>query len=183
MLMKFNCGTIFLVFGIGLASAQYPGAAPGVPGAAGMPDMNAQKIQQVELTEKSAKGAVDAYLELKEKYGDDTPGTNPKKNTAEAFEQLEGVESVVKEHGFNDTSDWHTAMTSVAIAYGFAKDDKRAEMDESMAKIKDNPQIPDGLKQQLMGMMRDLRPSDNNIAVLNQLIADPEYGRKLAETR
>jgi hypothetical protein len=149
-----------------------PGAMPGAAG---------NEIPKTELTETSAKGAIDAYLELQKKYGDDLPDPDPKKSTAEAYAELAEVESIVKSQGFSDTGEWHTTLISVAMAYGFAKDDNAQEIDESIAKLKDNPQIPEGLKQQMLATITGLRPSENNLAVVKSLMADGDYGAKLAD--
>jgi hypothetical protein len=161
----------------GAASAQNPPAIPpgamGIPGAAGV-----TTVPQVELTEKSAKGAIDAYLAIKDKYGDEAPEP---KTTAEGYAALDGVNAIVAGQGFSNTGQWHTALTSVAIAYGFVKDGKTGdEIDASLAKIKDNPQIPENLKQQMIAMIAGVRPSQNNLAVVKSLMDDGSYASKLA---
>lgn len=160
----------------GVAAAQYPGMPSQGMGASGA---MGPKVEQTELTTSSAKGAVDAYLELKEKYGDEVPEANPKKSTLDGFATLDGVTSILSEHGFSDLGNWHTTLVSVAMAYGFTKEGGREQMDESMAELKDNPQIPAALKQRLEGMMKGMRPSDNNMQVVQSLLGDPEYETKL----
>ncbi len=138
-------------------------------------------IPKTELTESSAKHAIDAYLEMQEKYGDDTPQPDPKGSTVDGFSDLAGVESIVKEAGFSDTSEWHKTLVSVAMAYGFAKDGKEDEIDQSIAKIKDNPQIPANLKEQMLATITSIRPSDNNLTVIKAVMADEAYKAKLEE--
>ena len=164
------------------ASAQSPGVPPS--GQMGMPGMSGAlgtKVPQTELTEKSAKSAIDSYLAVKEKYGDETPSVNPQQSSLAALEQLDGLDSIIKSHGFKDTGEWHTAVVSVAMAYGFTRDGTRAQVDESIASIKDNPNLPADLVQQLLGVIQDMQPSDNNVAVVQGLLADPEYKTKLEQ--
>ena len=157
-----------VVFTAATASAQNTMVAPGSGEIATIP--------QVELTEESAKGAVDAYAAIREKYGD---RVQPR-TTAEGYAALDGANAIVGSHGFNDTADWHKALTSVALAYGFAKDGKSAaDVDASLAKMRDNPQIPDNLKKQMMAMIAGLRPSENNLTVVRSLMADSSYASKL----
>lgn len=151
------------------AVAQKPPGQPGVAGATPVP--------QIQLTERSAKGAIDAYLEMQEKFADEHRSP---KTSAEAYAALDGVGEIVAGHGFASTGDWHAALNSVAIAYAFAKDDKNAsELDASLAKIRDNPQIPDELKRQMIDMIGGVRPSPNNLTVVKALMVDAAYARKL----
>ncbi len=133
-------------------------------------------IEQVELTEESAKGAVDAYAAIREKYGDKVQP----KTSAEGYAAIEGVNAIVATHGFSNVDNWHKTLTSVALAYGFAKDGKSsADLDASLAKMRDNPQVPENLKQQMMAMVAGLRPSENNLTVIKALMADSSYASKL----
>jgi hypothetical protein len=160
------------------AHAQVPGMPPGAAGGAGAPS---PQLQQTELTESSAKGAIDAYLSIKEKYGDDTPAFNAKRPTVEGYAALKGIEGIVGGQGFSDTSEWHTTLVSVVLAYGFAKEGKAGEMDKAIADIKANAQVPETLKQQMIAMIAGVRPSENNLAVVNGLMGDSDYGAKLVD--
>ncbi len=158
------------------APAGKAGGVPGMPAMGGVPD-----IPQTELSDETAKGAIDAYLAIKEKYGDDTPQPNTRGgNAATAFSALDGVNAITNNFGFSDTGEWHKTLISVAMAYGFSKDSKTgADVDASLAKIKDNPQIPASLKEQMMAMITKMRPSENNLGVVQSLLASPDYKTKL----
>ncbi len=156
------------------AGGMPPGARGGMGSAGGIPD-----IPKTELTESSAKGAIDAYLAMKEKYGADTPEPDMKGSAATAFANLAGIEQIIKGQGFSDTNQWHKTLASVAMAYGFAKDGQQGEIDASIAKLKNNPQIPAGLKEQMLATMNSIRPSDNNLAVVESLLANSDYKEKL----
>lgn len=159
------------------ALAQTAGSQAGATGASAAIPV----VPQTELTETSAKGAIDAFLAVKEKYGEDTPALDTSGSAAERYAALQGVEGIVGGHGFSNTGQWHTALVSVALAYGFAKEGKTEELDEAIAEIRANTQVPDNLKQQMIAMIAGVRPSENNLAVVKGLMGDSGYAAKLAE--
>ena len=167
-------GGVLSFFSLAAAFGQYPGMPIGAMGSA-----PGKTVPQTELTDKSAKGALDAYLAIKDKYGDAVPQTNSKMTRLEAFEALEGVNSITSSNGFSDTEDWHKTLISVAMAYGFAKEGKTGDLDKSVAKIRESTQIPEQLKQQMIALIAGARPSENNLAVVKSLMADDVYKEKL----
>jgi hypothetical protein len=96
---------------------------------------------------------------------------------------VEDVNAVVTGKGFGSTEDWQKAITSVALAQGFLKEGGTGDMDKKIAELEANPQIPAAYKQQMLGMLKGMRPSDNNLNVVKGLLADPTYGEKIAEIR
>ncbi len=155
-----------------VAAAQVPGMPPGAnPMGAGV------QIPQVELSDQSARKAIDALLAMRDKYGDKAPGVKARGSSAAAFSALEGVTSIIRQHGFSSTEEWHKAVVSVAMAYGFARE--KTDVDESIAKIQNNPQIPAALKQQMLAMMKGVQPSDNNLEIVRGLMSDATYAEKL----
>jgi len=152
-------------------SAQQPPAAMG-----GVP-----QIPKVELSEDSAKRAVDTYLTLREKYGDKMPPAKGGGSLGEGAEQAAEIQSVVTGNGFSNTEDWQNTITNVALAYGFSKNNKGGEIDAKIAELRDNTQLPKGIRDQLVRTMTAMRPSENNMKVVESLAADSSYGAKLAE--
>jgi hypothetical protein len=170
-----------LTFSASLAAAQQPPPIPQAPAggmAGGIP-----KIPTVELTDESAKNAIDAYLTLREKYGEKIPPANQAQALKEGMASVEDVNAVVTGKGFGSTEDWQKAITSVALAQGFLKEGGTGDMDKKIAELEANPQIPAAYKQQMLGMLKGMRPSDNNLNVVKGLLADPTYGEKIAEIR
>ena len=137
------------------------------------------KVPTTELTESSAKQAVDAYLILREKYGDKVPPANQSQAMAQGMKAISDIDAIVAGHGFQRATDWQKAITAVALAYGFSKDGKGAEMDQKIAELEANTKIPAAYKQQIIGSMKSLRPSANNLAIVETLLADPTYGAKI----
>lgn len=159
------------------ALAQNAGMPPGAAGSRAKIPV----VPQTQLNETSAKGAVDAFLAIREKYGDDTPKLQADRPATQGYAALQGVEGIVGEHGFSNTDQWHTTLVSVALAYGFAKEGNADDMDKAIAEIKANPQVPDDLKQQMITMIAGVRPSENNLAVVKGLMGDSGYAAKLAD--
>ena len=81
-------------------------------------------------------------------------------------------DQAVKAHGFDDFQSWVGVMTSVGMAYGFAKDG--GQMDAGMAaavkQIQDNPNLTDDQKKMMlqqmtasMGAVAAIKPPQANI--------------------
>jgi hypothetical protein len=167
-----------LAFSATLAAAQQPQIPQQMPGTAkgGMP-----KIPTIELTDKSAKNAVDAYVILRENYGDKLPPANQAQALAQGMVAAEDLDKVVTGNGFKSPEDWQKAITSVAVAQGFLKKgNNAADIDKKIAELEANTQIPAAYKEQMLGMIKSLRPSENNLTVVKGLLADPTYAEKIA---
>jgi hypothetical protein len=171
---------VALVFTATLTAAQQPPnqehAAVKMVG--GMP-----KIPTVELTDQSAKNAIDAYLILREKYGDKVPPANQAQALTHTAASLADLNTVLTGAGFKTIEDWQKAITSVVLAQGFLKNGKGDDMDKKIAELEANTQIPAAYKEQMLGMLKSMRPSENNLTVVKSLLADPTYGKKLTEIR
>jgi len=169
---------VALAFSASLAAAEQPPIPqqPSVNTMGGMP-----KIPTVELTDQSAKNAIDAYLTLREKYGDKIPPANQAQALTQGSAALADMNGVITGKGFENAEDWQKAIISVVLAQGFLKDGKGDDMDKKIAELEANPQIPAAYKQQMLGMLKSMRPSKNNLAVVKGLLADPTYGEKIAE--
>jgi len=170
--------TLTLAFMASVATAQQP-PIPQQPPAAGIGGM--PKVPTVELTDDSAKNAVDAYLTLREKYGDKVPPADKAQGLQEGTAAMADINAVLSAKGFDSPEDWQKTITSVAMAQGFLKKGDAADMDKKIAELEANEQVPEAYKQQLVGMLKSMRPSENNLKVVKDLMADPTYGEKLAE--
>ncbi len=160
-----------------LACAASAGAQP----SSAVPPGAAPQLQQVELSEDSAKRAIDTYLTLRDKYGDKIPAPGKAQALQQGMSTAGEVNTIITGNGFADTGDWHKTLTSVALAYGFVKEGKEADMDAKIAEMKANTQLPENIKTQMVQMMTALRPSENNMKVVKGLAADPAYDAKLAQ--
>lgn len=140
-------------------------------------------IPQVQLTEQAAKSSVDTYLALKEKYGNKVAPAMSPGGEIGGFLAAQDVQTLVTTNGFSSTKEWHETLVNVVMAYGVLADGKLTEMDESISKLQGSSQIPDAAKQQLIGILHSARPSDHNMSIVKELMADPEYAAKLADLK
>lgn len=157
-----------------LAFAQPNGGPP----TGGMP-----RIEQVQLTDETAKAAIDSYLEIKEKYGDEALPKTKAGAAAKGAELKAGVAEIIEKAGFATIPDWNKTVTSVGLAYGVVKEGGAGKVDESIAKIDANSQLPEQVRAQLKAMLLSTKPSDNNVEVIQTLMKDPDYGPKLKQLR
>ena len=182
-------GAAIGIFFVGVAGAQYPGMPSGaqqIPGmgpagkghrmGAGIP-----QIPSAELTEKSARGAIDAYLSLRDKYEDAEAPSGKVGAWAKGVEASADVAAAVKSNGFNDVGEWQGTIASIFVAYSSLKDDKRDEMKAKIKEMESNTQIPAAFKDQLINTMKSVLPSDNNMNVIQGLVNDSTYGPKIAD--
>ncbi|GEM_PF-5986277 len=164
-----------------LASLTLWAGAPASPALAqSAPQAGAQQarpqFQQVKLTADGAKSAIDAFLAVREKYGDDPFGG--KKVTADQLKDSEtgrGILDILAEHGYDDPDLWSRTIQSVGFAYGAAQDDNLADARKSLAEVENDKSIPDSVKKQMITMLKGIIPSENNMEVLKALQADPKY--------
>jgi len=166
-----------------VASSLAPLVAQGQTNGTPPPPQMPAPPQQVPLTDETAKSAVDAYLEIREKYGDGEtkPGTKAEA-AARAAEMQAGVKSIVEKAGFASVPDWNKTMMSVVTAYGAVKGNTMAEVDAGLAEI-ESRNMPEPLKAQMRALMESRRPSPGNLEVVTKLADDPVYGPKLAQIR
>jgi hypothetical protein len=141
------------------------------------------RLQQVELTDATAKAAIDSYVEIKKKYGDDALPTTKAGAVAKGAEVKAGVTDIIDDAGFADVGTWSRTVMSVALAYGVIKEGGLEKLDASDAKIDANPQIPEQMKAQLKAMLASTRPSENNVKIVETLLEDADYGPKLKQIR
>jgi len=152
-----------------------PGAGAGMPGMMGMPG-----FEQEELTLETAKAALDCFLELKVKYGDDKMpdiSPSPAVGAPQALQQFAGFQNTVKSYGFTDVGHWHRSMMSLFLAYDFQTEGRREEYEHSITQMNQS-NMPENVKEQMMAMLKNLRPSEHNVAVATELAEDPEYAVK-----
>lgn len=152
-----------------------------VPASAQMP--------QVPLTSATVEAFIASYPDvkstadgLKAQYGDPGAGGDATASWS-AWMAVGGatgaLNTAVQAHGFNDFQSWLQVLTSVGMAYGFAKDG--GQMDAGMAaaikQIQDDPNMSDAQKQMMlqqmqaaMGGVAAIRPSQENIDAVTPYI-------------
>jgi len=150
----------------------------GAQSADGMP---AAGHEQVQLTPDSARNALLAYRDLKQRFEGEAPPAGETAAWGAALAASADYRAIVQEHGFEDPDLWYRTMISVVIAHNTQKDGRLEEMRRSMEEIQNNDQIPDSVKEQVLARYAPYIPSDENLAVASELAGDPDYAALMAE--
>ena len=147
-------------------------------------------LRQVPLTQELVRRFMSSFpklLDFGKKYESSSSdsanaSTNPSKVMSAYVSSLEArneMQRVLSDNGFKDFGEWTKVATSVALAYGYAKsgktpDELAAASESAVAKIRDNPNMPDAQKQQMITMMRQqmaqMAPLPGNLEVAKSLI-------------
>jgi len=161
-------------------------------GPASAQDMPQPGFQQVTLTQDMVKRFVSSFPQLKalgKKYESEIPqsadsSSGPARTvsaymtSAAARAEMQGM---LAAHGFGDFADWSKVATSVALAYGYAKsgkspDEMGAQADRAIDNIRNNPNMPDEQKQQVIAMMRKqmglMAPPPGNVDLVKSMMDD-----------
>jgi hypothetical protein len=118
---------------------------------------------QVELTADMARRAIDTYLEVQGKYGDnalDDP-SDPKAiaDTMKNEGIYDKVKSDVTHHGFSGVEDWAKTFTSVGLAASFVREGQDAgSVDRQIADLEKDEAVPQAMKDATIAMLRQMRP-------------------------
>lgn len=148
----------------------------------GMPGMAMPQIPQKELDEELVRRAVDAMGAMREEFGDVMPSMkngSPPPDMAIMQQMALAAQPILKAHGFPDPQEWYASVINIVIARQFLLERSPAEFDAEIAKMETDPNIPENIRGQVIAMMKQLRPSDNNLAVMRTVMADEEYSEKL----
>jgi hypothetical protein len=139
-------------------------------------------IETMELTTDIARRALDAYLLVRTKY---------ENSDLESYENLQdfvdqnpdgkSFEADIRAAGFASVNDWNLAITTVTFAYTSAVDDPTAEIEQQIAEIEADTELAQDMKDRMVASLRAMIPSDNNRAVIAELMADPAYADKLKQ--
>jgi hypothetical protein len=147
-------------------------------------EQSAPPAIQVELTADAARRAIDTFLEVQEKYGEsalDDP-SNPKAiaDTMKTAGIYDKVNADVTHHGFSGVEEWAKTFTSVGLATSFVREGQDpGSVDRQIADLEKDEAVPQAMKDATIAMLRQMRPSENNIAVAKALIDDPAYKDKV----
>ena len=143
------------------------------------------QMPQVALTSASVQAFIASYRDVKataatlqKTYGDPGEGQADASAAWGAWLAVgaaqNALNSAVKAHGFDSFATWLQVLTSVATAYGFAKDGDKlnAGMAVAIKQIQDNKNLSDDQKKMMlqqiqsqMGSMASMAPPGNIEAV------------------
>jgi uncharacterized protein YneF (UPF0154 family) len=140
------------------------------------------QMPQVQLTSATVEAFIASYRDvkatadkLKQQYGDPASGGDAMSGwtTWMAVGGAQGaLDQAVQSHGFDNFQSWIQVLTSVGMAYGFAKDGGHVDagMAAALKQIQDNPDLTDDQKKMMMqqmtasmGAVAAIKPPQGNI--------------------
>ncbi len=139
-------------------------------------------FKAVELTDATARGAIDAYLLLKDKYKD------AKLEDYESFQdfvdkdaQGKAFEADVKAAGFATVDLWNQTITTVSATYANLNDDQTDDLKQQIEEVQKDTELAQDMKDKIINSLKALIPSPNNNAIVEALQKDAAYSEKLQQ--
>ena len=161
---------IGIVVGAPMARAQE--AAPA--------ELGEYQTGQLELSPEQARGAFDAYIEMHEKFSD---------SAFEDYESLsdfvqrapEGpkLDAIIRGYGFASVEDWLPVINALEFTIGAYSEEQMQNVADQIKELDTDESLGADEKARVIDMLKASLPSENNIKVLQDMLADPLYGEKL----
>jgi hypothetical protein len=147
-------------------------------------ELSAPVVSHVELTPDKARRAIDTFLEVQSKYGesalDDPSDPIAVAQTMKTAGIYDKVTADVTQHGFASVEDWARTFASIGLAASFVREGQDAgSVDRQIADLEKDEEVPQAMKDETIALLRQMRPSENNLAVAKALIDDPAYKDKV----
>lgn len=158
-----------------------PKAEPGEAAPPDSPELGAvAPVETVELTLDSAKRALDAFADVRDKYNDQ--GIEKYESLKEFVAKTDAgkrLEADIKTHGFSDVTEWNKAVTTVSFAYSAVFDGQETDIRRQIEAIRNDGGLNEAERSQILTYLDSLLPSENNKKVLRELLDDPIYRERL----
>jgi hypothetical protein len=137
-------------------------------------------VETVELTADIARKAIDAYVQVREKFKD---------AALENYENLQDFvdqdsrgkefEADIKTFGFKTVNDWNIAVTTVGFAYANLLDDQTEDIKLQIEEVKADTEMAQDMRNRMVQALSAMIPSDNNRRIVEELMKDAAYAEKL----
>ena len=137
-------------------------------------------LERIELSLDIAKRAIDAFVDVGNKYDD--KGLNDYPTLKEYVEKTNAGKELQKEvqgHGFKDIVEWNTAIMNVSFAYSALLEDQENDIKGQIAAIKESTSIDDAKKLRIIASLNALIPTKANVKIMYDLNKIPAYRKKL----
>jgi hypothetical protein len=158
-----------------------PTDAPDYTMPAEMPSSEiSQAAESVVLTIDTAKRALDAFAEVRDKYT--TEGIENYMTLEEFVAETEAgkrLEADIMAHGFANITDWNVAIMAVGFAYSAIIYDYAADLRQQIEEVRNDASLDEEMRAQLVAGLTALMPSRDNRIVVQALLDDPIYRDKL----
>ena len=137
-------------------------------------------LEAVELTEDAAKRALDAFEKVFDKFDDAEIAKYPTlQEFAEKSPQGKKFAEVIRKHGFKSVREWNNVISNIGFAYTSIEEGHDDEVFRQIKELEARKDLPKERKEKLLKYLRALIPSLNNRKVVQALMADQTYARKL----
>jgi hypothetical protein len=140
----------------------------------------AEELAIANLTVDSAKRAIDAFAEVRDKYND--AGMENYESLEDFVAETEAgkrLEAEIMGFGFSSIGEWNETIMLVGIAYSAFVYDYAADLRQQIREIRDDPTIDDDMRAQLIAGLNALLPSTTSRIVMQELFNDQDYRDKL----
>ena len=139
-------------------------------------------IEVMELTTDIAKRALDSYLLVRTKYENaDLESYENRQDFVDQNPEGQAFEADIKAAGFANVNDWNLAITTLGFAYTGVVDDQSADIQQQISELEADPELARDMKDRMIASLKAMIPSENNRKVVEELMADADYGEKLKQ--
>ncbi|WP_373505085.1 hypothetical protein [Aestuariivirga sp.] len=139
-------------------------------------------IETIELTPDLAKRALDSYLLARDKYANsDLDQYANLQDFVDQTPEGKSFEADIKAAGFANVTEWNLAITTLGVMYGSVADDQTSDLLLQISEIESDTELAQDIKDRMVNALKAMIPSENNKKVIEDLMADPDYGPKLKQ--
>ena len=137
-------------------------------------------LKAVELTEDTAKRALDAFEEVFGKFPDEEIAKYPTlQDFADKSPLGRKFAAIIHRHGFKSVAEWNDIISNIGFALTSIEEGDDGEILTQIRETEQRTDLPKERKEKLLNYLRVLIPSENNRKVVERLLEDPVYRRKL----
>jgi hypothetical protein len=137
-------------------------------------------MKAVELSEDAARRALDAFEEVFGKFPDEEIAKYPTlQEFADKSPQGRKFAAIIHKHGFKSVAEWNDIISNIGFALTSIEEGDDGEIISQIHETEKRTDLPKERKEKLLRYLRALIPSVNNRKVVQKLLKDPVYKKKL----
>lgn len=137
-------------------------------------------LKAVELAEDTAKRALDAFEEVFGKFDDAEIAKYPTlQEFADKSPEGRKFAAIIRRHGFASVAEWNDIISNIGFAYTSIQEGHDDEIFRQIHETEKRTDLPKERKEKLLRYLRALVPSLNNRKIVQKLMKDPVYRKKL----
>ena len=137
-------------------------------------------LKAVELTEDAAKRALDAFEKVFGKFSDEEIARYPTlQEFADKSREGRKFAAIIRKHGFGSVAEWNDIISNIGFALTSIEEGDDGVILSQIQETEKRTDLPKERKEKLLRYLRALVPSVNNRKVVQKLLGDPVYRKKL----